>query len=304
MSILEKLRAPDMISPGISSCVGCSVELTLRTVMRLVGPNSVLAIPPGCMGGVGVVGWDTLSGARVPVFFPLLTNTASMLSGIRLAYDQQGKTDTHVVAFAGDGASVDAGFQALSGAAERNDRILYVCYDNEGYMNTGYQRSAATPKGAWTSTTPHGKLQVKKDTPRIMADHRVPYVATCSPAYMPDLAAKVEKALRNRDGLSYLHVLTPCVSGWGFPPEQSIEICRASVQTGYFPLYEVDHGTYRITADIPKPRPLREYTSRLKKFRRATEADLGGMQLLVDRQWHELKALERATQSLDSAGSN
>jgi len=293
MSILNRLSAPDMISPGISACVGCNVELTLRTVMRIVGPNSVLAIPPGCMGGVGVVGWDKLSGARVPVFFPLLTNTASMLSGIRLAYDRQGKVNTHVVAFAGDGASVDAGFQALSGAAERNDRILYVCYDNEGYMNTGYQRSAATPKGAWTSTTPHGKLQIKKDTPRIMADHRIPYVATCSPAYIPDLVTKVEKAMANRDGFSYLHVLTPCVSGWGFPPEESIEVCRSSVQTRYFPLYEVDHGRYRITVDVPKPRPLSEYVGRLKKFSRTTEAELAEMELLVKQQWQELRALER-----------
>ena len=293
MSVLDVLDRPDVISPGISACVGCSVELTLRTVMKVLGKNSVLAIPPGCMGGVGVVGWNKKSGAKIPVFFPLLTNTASMLSGLRLAYKHQGRDSIHVVAFAGDGASVDAGFQALSGAAERNDRIIYICYDNEGYMNTGYQRSGATPKGAWTSTTPYGKLQIKKDMPRIMADHRIPYVSTCSPAYMKDLVEKVEKAKRNKAGFSYLHVLNPCVGGWGFLPEESIEIARLSVKTRYFPLYEVVNGEYHITVDIPNPLPVSDYVSRLKKFSRTSEVALTEMQELIDQQWQELKALEQ-----------
>jgi len=293
MNVLDVLDQPDVISPGISACIGCNVELTLRTVMKVLGKNSVLAIPPGCMGGVGVVGWDKKSGAEIPVFFPLLTNTASMLTGLRLAYKRQGRGDIHVVAFAGDGASVDAGFQALSGAAERNDRIIYICYDNEGYMNTGYQRSGSTPKGAWTSTTPYGKLQIKKDMPRIMADHRIPYVSTCSPAYMRDLVEKVEKAKRNEAGFSYLHILNPCVSGWGFPPEESIEIARLSVKTRYFPLYEVVNGKYRITVDVPHSLPVSDYVSRLKKFSRISEPALAEMQELIDQQWQELKALEK-----------
>lgn len=295
MNVFERLEQPDQISPGISACVGCNVELTLRTVMRVIGDQSVLAIPPGCMGGVGVVGWDKLSGARVPVFFPLLTNTASMLTGIKLAQERAGRGDIRVVAFAGDGATVDAGFQALSGAAERNDRIIYICYDNEGYMNTGYQRSGATPKGAWTSTTPGGKVQVKKDMPRIMADHRIPYVATCSPAYIPDLLAKVEKAISHREGFSYLHVLNPCVSGWGFPPHRSIAIARLSVQTKYFPLYEVECGRYRITVDVPEPLPLSEYVGSLRKFSQVSEEDTRQMEAQIEQQWKELKALERVT---------
>jgi len=295
MSVLTELDRPDVISPGISACVGCNVELTLRTVMRVLGENTILAIPPGCMGGVGVVGWDKKSGARIPVFFPLLTNTASMLTGLKLAHEKAGRGDVQVVAFAGDGATVDAGFQALSGAAERNDRLIYICYDNEGYMNTGYQRSSATPKGAWTSTTPFGKLQVKKDTPRIMADHRIPYVATCSPAYIPDMITKVKKAQSHSEGFSYLHVLNPCVSGWGFAPKDSINVCRASVQTRYFPLYEVENGHYRITVDVPNPKPLKEYIGKLKKFSRTTPQDLEQMQAQIDQQWRELKALQQVT---------
>jgi pyruvate/2-oxoacid:ferredoxin oxidoreductase beta subunit len=136
----------------------------LRTVLKVLGPNTVLAIPPGCMGGVGVVGWNKRSGAKIPVFFPLLDNTASMLAGIRLAYDAKGR-DANIVAFAGDGATVDAGFQALSGVAERGDCIIYICYDNEGYMNTGYQRSSSTSKGSWTSTTPAGNASMARTSP-------------------------------------------------------------------------------------------------------------------------------------------
>ena len=144
MNVIDKLATyEDQISPGISACVGCNIELTLRTCMKVLGPNTIFAIPPGCMGGVGVVGWDKQSGAKTPVFFPLLDNVASMLAGIKLHYEHIGR-HVNVVAFAGDGASVDAGMQCLSGAAERGDKLIYICYDNEGYMNTGYQRSGST----------------------------------------------------------------------------------------------------------------------------------------------------------------
>ena len=198
MNVIEKLATyEDQISPGVSACVGCNVELTLRTCMKVLGPNTIFAVPPGCMGGVGVVGWDKESGAKTPVFFPLLDNVASMLAGIKMHYERIGRK-VNVVAFAGDGASVDAGMQCLSGAAERGDKIIYICYDNEGYMNTGYQRSGSTTKGAWTSTTPvinghGGKKQNKKDFPMIMAMHDVPYMATMSPAYIPDMVRKLEK---------------------------------------------------------------------------------------------------------------
>ena len=178
MNVIEKLATyEDQISPGVSACVGCNVELTLRTCMKVLGPNTIFAVPPGCMGGVGVMGWDKESGAKTPVFFPLLDNVASMLAGIKMHYERIGRK-VNVVAFAGDGASVDAGMQCLSGAAERGDKIIYICYDNEGYMNTGYQRSGSTTKGAWTSTTPvinghGGKKQNKKDFPMIMAMHDV-----------------------------------------------------------------------------------------------------------------------------------
>lgn len=297
MSALDLLaEREDMISPGISACVGCNVELTLRTVMKVLGPNSILAIPPGCMGGVGVVGWNKQSGAKVPVFFPLLDNTASMLAGIRLALDAKGR-DAHVVAFAGDGATVDAGFQALSGVAERGDRIIYVCYDNEGYMNTGYQRSSSTSKGSWTSTTPvskegrGGKRQHGKDFPMIMAMHDVPYVATASPAYIPDLVRKVEEAMKVKEGLAYIHVYNPCLTGWGIRAEESISVARLAVKTRFFPLYEARNRKFKITVPVPNPLPLEDYTSRIKKFSHLGPERIAELKDLAEERYRFLEAV-------------
>ena len=299
MNLVEQLhQRADMLSPGISACVGCNVELTLRTVLRILGPRTILAIPPGCMGGVGVVGWGRTTGCRVPVFFPLLTNTASMLTGIRLAYRRlyPGKP-VQVVAFAGDGASADAGFQALSGAAERGEDILYICYDNEGYMNTGFQRSGTTARFSATSTTPpgrasKGKAAERKEMALIMAAHGVSYVATASPAFPADLVHKVERA-SEATGFRYLHILNPCVTGWGFEPEESIEIARLTVQTGWFPLYEVAGGRLTLQAPVGGLRDVRELLGRLRKFRHLTDAEVEELRESVVRRYELIRALSR-----------
>ena len=299
MTVVDKLaQAEDMISPGVSACLGCNVELTLRTVFKILGPNTIFAIPPGCMGGVGVVGWDKKSGARCPVFFPLLDNTASMLAGIRLGLDVRGKKDVNVVAFAGDGATVDAGFQALSGAAERGDRILYICYDNEGYMNTGYQRSASTAKGSWTSTTPvskdgkGGKRQHRQDFPMIMAMHDIPYMATASPAFIPDLVRKVETAMQVKEGLAYIHIWNPCLTGWHIQAENSIEVARLSVTTNYYPLYEVRYRNFKINKKFKEPKPLVDMISKIGKFKHLGEKEIGELQELVDKRYAFLEGME------------
>ncbi|HOD45656.1 MAG TPA: thiamine pyrophosphate-dependent enzyme, partial [Anaerolineaceae bacterium] len=288
MNLIDKLATwEDQISPGISACVGCNVELTLRTCMKVMGPNTIFAIPPGCMGGVGVVGWDKKSGAKTPVFFPLLDNVASMLAGIKLHYEHIGR-DVNVVAFAGDGATVDAGMQCLSGAAERGDKIIYICYDNEGYMNTGYQRSGSTTKGAWTSTTPvnhsgqGGKRQNKKDFPLIMAMHDIPYMATMNPAYIPDMVRKLEKAKEIKTGLVYLHVYNPCVTGWGFQSDFSIEVSRLAVESNFAPLYEVENGKFKMSVEVRNPKPVKEFLSRFKKFSHLTDEDIQELQEWTD----------------------
>ena len=297
MKVIDKLASrEDMIAPGVTACAGCNVELTLRTMTKILGPNTILAVPPGCVGGVGVVGWDKKSGAKIPVFFPLLDNTASMLAGIRMGFNAKGR-DAHIVGFAGDGATTDAGFQALSGAAERGDRIIYICYDNEGYMNTGYQRSASTSKYAWTSTTPvgrdgkGGKSQDKKDLPLIMAMHDIPYMATASPAYIPDMVRKLERAMEVKDGLAYIHVYNPCPTGWGFRPEESIEVCRLGVQSRMFPLYESRYRSIRITHNLKSPVPISDYLSRMQKFAHLTPEQTADMQQIVDRRWLFLQAI-------------
>ncbi len=306
MSVIDLLaEREDMISPGISACVGCNVELTLRTVMKVLGPDTILAIPPGCMGGVGVVGWNKRSGAKVPVFFPLLDNVASMLAGIRLAYDAKDRK-VNVVAFAGDGATVDAGFQALSGAAERGDRIIYLCYDNEGYMNTGYQRSSSTSKGSWTSTTPvsksgkGGKRQHGKNFPMIMAMHDIPYVATASPAYIPDLVRKVEEAMKIESGLAYIHIYNPCLTGWGIKPEDSISVARLAVKTRFFPLFEARRRQFRITVPVPNPLPLTEFTSRIKKYSHLKGEEIEELRLLAESRYRFLEAAVASSGNIDA----
>ncbi|MDP3386985.1 MAG: thiamine pyrophosphate-dependent enzyme [Eubacteriales bacterium] len=298
MNLIDKLSMKeDMISPGISACVGCNVELTLRRCLQILGPNTILAIPPGCMGGVGVVGWDMKSGAKCPVFFPLLDNPASMLAGIKLHYERIGRK-VNVVAFAGDGATTDAGMQCLSGAAERGDKIIYICYDNEGYMNTGYQRSSSTTRYSWTSTTPvtqegrGGKRQNKKDFPMIMAMHDIPYMATCSPAFIPDMVKKLETAMEKQElGLAYLHVFNPCLTGWGIKTEESIDVSRLSVETNFFPLYEVIDGKFIISREYKNPKPVAEYLRKIKKFSHLNDSEIENIQLLVDQKWNRLKQL-------------
>ncbi|MCQ1530193.1 thiamine pyrophosphate-dependent enzyme [Lutispora saccharofermentans] len=298
MNVIDKLAAmEDMVSPGISACVGCNVELTLRTCMKVLGPNTIYAVPPGCMGGVGVVGWDKESGSKIPVFFPLLDNVASMLTGIKMHYERIGRK-VNVVAFAGDGATTDAGMQCLSGAAERGDKLIYICYDNEGYMNTGYQRSSATTKYSWTTTTPvsdkgrGGKRQHKKDFPMVMAMHDIPYMATCSPAFIPDMVAKLEKAIEASErGLAYIHVYNPCLTGWGIKPDTSIEVSRLAVETNFFPLYEVIDGKFFISKEYKEPKPVKEYLKHMKKFKHLNDDEIEEIQKLADKKWHRLKQL-------------
>ena len=253
MSYIDVLReAEDMVTPGMSACQGCGGELILRTVLQVSGKNTIIGIPPGCMAGAGVVGWNYSNGLKIPVHIPLLDNTASFLTGLSQMYERKGRTDVNIVAVAGDGATADCGFQSLSAAAERNEKMLYVCYDNEGYMNTGYQRSSTTTLGSKTSTTPvgsviNGKQQQQKYLPLIMSMHGIEYCATGSPSNMADLVAKIQKGLAaSKHGFAYLHVFSPCPTGWAYKPEKAIEVARKAVQCNVFPLWEMDHDGYHL----------------------------------------------------------
>lgn len=289
-------KSEDLLSPGISSCLGCMAELALRFVLRTLGKDTILAIPPGCMGGVGVVGYGMTTGAKVPVFFPLLDNVASMLSGLKREYVRKG-VEVHVVAFAGDGGTADVGFQCLSAAAERGENIIYICYDNEGYMNTGFQRSGTTPYGAWTSTTPVGKMgggkkQRNKNLPMIMAAHEIPYVATASMAYPHDFEFKLRKAMRVKEGLVYIHLFSPCPTGWKFPSEKGIEIGRLAVETNFFPLWEYDRGQFQFTHSLENPRPIKEYLQVIGKYGHLSERQVNEIKRISEERCESLKALD------------
>ena len=245
----------------------------MRHTLRRVGPETVLATPPGCVPGMGSVGFNGTTGTKVPVFHPLLTNTAAMLAGVKRQYKRVGREVT-ALAIAGDGGASDVGFQSLSGAAERGEEILFMVVDNEGYMNTGMQRSSCTPYGAWTSTTPVGKMgqgktQDAKNLPLLMVNHRCAYVATASTAYMEDLYEKLDKAIQaSKSGFAYLHVYSPCTTGWRFPTDQNMEVARKAVETNFVMLWEYNpRDGLHFTKPVDDPLPVTEYLEVMGRFR-------------------------------------
>lgn len=244
------------------------------------------------MSGVAAGAGGANTSSKIPVFRSLLANTGAMLTGIKRHYLRKGRKEIKVVAFAGDGATADCGFQALSGAAERGEPIIYICYDNEGYMNTGYQRSATTPPGAWTPTTPAGKREASKDIPMIMAMHRIPYVATANPAFLEDFLSKLTRACQVEDGLAYIHLFTPCPMGWKYPSALSLEVCRLAVETNYFPLWEAERGRFRVTVKLKGHKPIDDYLERLGKFLSLSHEGRKRLQREAEERYRRLLALE------------
>jgi len=294
----------DLFVPGLAGCQGCNTELIMRHTLRRIGPDTVLATPPGCIPGMGSVGYNGLTGTKVPVFHPLLTNTASMLAGIKRHYNRLGR-EVNAVALAGDGGTSDVGFQSLSGAAERGEQILFICVDNEGYMNTGMQRSSCTPYGAWTSTTPvgergHGKTQDAKNLPVLMMMHNCAYVATASTAFMEDFYAKLDKAIAaSKHGFAYLHVYSPCTTGWRFPSQDNIEVARMAVETNFVMLWEFDPGTgLRLTRSVDDPLAVSEYLQAQGKYRHLSPEQVAHIEAGVVKQTAFIKSLERREASV------
>jgi pyruvate ferredoxin oxidoreductase beta subunit/2-oxoisovalerate ferredoxin oxidoreductase beta subunit len=280
----------DLLCSGHAACPGCLEALSLRHVLAELGPDTVGVIPPSCLAIMA--GPQPLSGLRIPVYQPPLASSAAAASGLRRALDAQGRRDTQVAVFAGDGGTYDIGLQCLSSAAERNENILYVCFDNEGYMNTGAQKSSSTPHFARTGSTPAGKPSRKKNLMEIMAAHGVPYAATASAAYLDDLRRKVRRA-RTLRGMRFLLVLVPCLDGWGVPEDRGIELARLAVQSGVFPLYEVEDGA-RYTLNSARPtRAVREYLEAQRRYRGLAAADLAALEREVQEGWQRLEARTR-----------
>jgi pyruvate ferredoxin oxidoreductase beta subunit len=283
--------------PGHRACIGCGEALAVRLVCKALGDNVIIANATGCMEIVSSpLPWTSWS---VPWIHTLFENTAAVASGIEAGIkamarkDRYSPPDVKVVAMAGDGGTSDIGLQALSGALERGHNFLYVCFDNEAYMNTGIQRSSSTPYGAATTTSPAGKVKPgqltwKKNMAAIAVAHNIPYAATACHSYPLDLMAKVEKAVATQ-GPSYLHVLSVCPTGWRCPGEQTIKIGRLAVETGMFPLYDVENGQYKLSYDPPELRPVTDYMKLQGRFRHLSEDTVGEIQERVKMEYARLK---------------
>ncbi|MEQ1832564.1 MAG: thiamine pyrophosphate-dependent enzyme [Candidatus Eisenbacteria bacterium] len=288
IEIKDLIPHEELVAPGHLACPGCGGSLAMRLVLKALGPKTIVSLPACCW--TIVAGPYPQSSLGVPLLHAAFETAASTASGIRAALDMAGDTETTVLAWAGDGGTFDIGLQALSGAAERNEDILYVCYDNEAYMNTGIQRSSSTPWGAWTTTTPTGtpKSHPKKDIMAIMAAHGIPYGATASVAFPADLIAKVQKAKSIR-GTRFIHLLAPCPPGWRSGDDETIELARQAVHCRVFPLMEVEDGQrWRFSMDHPAE-PVAPYVRRQGRFKHLSDEQIHHIQAETDARFARLE---------------
>lgn len=288
------LTEEEFVHPGNRACSGCGLSIVYRMGLKALGKNTLLVVPPSCL--TVLQGLYPVASAKLPCINVTFASTGAAATGVRGAMKALKKDDVNVVAWAGDGGTSDIGIQSLSGACERGEEILYICYDNEAYMNTGVQRSGTTPQGVLTTTTPiKGKLQVKKDVPAIIAAHGIAYVATASAAYPLDLYDKVKKAT-SFTGPKYIHVHTPCPPGWGFEPRYTIKVGKLAVESGLFDLYEIENGEFKLTGPSQKligkeRKPVREYFAAQGRFTSLDEELVENVQVEVDSKWEGYQSL-------------
>jgi pyruvate ferredoxin oxidoreductase beta subunit len=288
----------ELFAQGHSFCIGCGEALALRLACKALGKNVIIANATGCIeictSPLPVTSW------KVPWIHTLFENTAAVISGaeaglkILMEKGKVPKRDIKYIAIAGDGGTSDIGIQALSGAFERNHDFLYLCFDNEAYMNTGIQRSSATPYGASTTTAPAGKFSIgqttwKKNMAEIAVAHNIPYVATACPSYPFDLMNKVKKGAEVK-GPAYVHIFSVCPTGWRTATDITIELGRLAVETGIFPLYEVEDGHYKLNVDRPKLRPVEEYLRPQGRYRHLPNEEIEKIQERVNEEYAKLKA--------------
>lgn len=305
ISIVEnfEIYAPKLVDKeeffcsGHRACQGCGEALAIRLMCKALGKDTVIANATGCMEVIATpypaTAWTL---PWIHVAFPCAAAVgAGVEAGLKVLRRKGVNPDRYIktVTIGGDGGTVDIGLQALSGAMERGHDMLYVCFDNEAYMNTGIQRSSATPFGASTTTAPAGKASIgnktwKKNVPEIMVAHNIPYVATASPSYPLDFMNKVKKA-RSIQGPAYIHCLSVCPTGWRAKSEECIKLGRLAVETGVFPLYEVENGVYRLTVETPDPlRPVTDYIKAQGRFRHLTPDEIRTIQRRVNLEYRKL----------------
>ena len=287
----------EILSSGHRACQGCGELLAVRQVCKAIGPDLIIANATGCLEIVTSSFPDTAW--TVPWLHVAFENAAAVASGIESAIKvlkRKGRypsnRDIKIVAFAGDGGTADIGMQALSGALERYHNFMYVCYDNEAYMNTGIQRSSSTPYCATTTTSPSGKKSKgqktnKKNLPEIAAAHNIPYVATACPSYPFDLMGKARKGV-DIEGPAYLHIFSPCPTGWRTLPDDTVKLGRLAVESGIFPLYEVVDGRYNLTYTPEKLIPVENYLKGQGRYRHLSTDDIAEIQNRVNANYEKL----------------
>jgi pyruvate ferredoxin oxidoreductase beta subunit len=288
---ISEMDREEYVLPGNTACHGCPSTVALRVVLKALEGNAILVIPASCTSVY--MGPFPHSAIKVPVFNTAFASAAATASGIKASLEMQGR-DTEVIVWAGDGGTYDIGLQALSGAAERGDDILYICYNNEIYSNTGIQRSSATPYGAWTTTTVKGKKEHKKDVSELMLAHGIPYVATASVGYLKDLYEKVRRA-REIEGFRYIEILSPCPPGWRFPMDKTIQVGKLAVESGMWILFESINGEFRFTGVSKsiaegrrKMKDLELYLLSQGRFSHLKAEDIEEIRKYVARKWEKL----------------
>jgi pyruvate ferredoxin oxidoreductase beta subunit len=283
------LPEDELVHPGNRACAGCGLSIVYRIGLKALGRDTILVVPPSCL--TVLQGLYPIAATQLPCLNVTFASTAAAATGVLGALKAQNRESTIVAAWAGDGGTSDIGIQALSGACERGENFIFICYDNEAYMNTGVQRSGTTPQGVITTTTPFsGKAQKKKDVPSIIAAHGIDYVATASAAYPLDLYDKIVKA-KTIQGPKYIHIHTPCPAGWGFNPRYTVKIGKLAVETGLYDLYEIENKQWRLTGAskklIGKKRtPVKEYFNTQNRFKALSDEKISDIQKEVDAKWN------------------
>jgi len=283
------LTEAEYLLPGNRTCPGCALSLAYRHILKALEGQVIVTVPASCL--TVLHGMYPITSVTIPCVNTPFASTGASATGLVAGLKALGKKGLTVLACAGDGGTHDIGIQALSGAAERQNDFIYICYDNEGYMNTGNQRSSSTPLGATSGTTPIlGKQQNPKDMTAIMEAHGIPYVATANASYPLDIYEKVRKA-KTLEGTRFIHIFTPCPPGWQFPFSDTIKIGELAVETGLVVLYEVEDGNFRLTsasesiARRGKLRPVREYLMKQGRFESITEEQIKKVQDGVNARW-------------------
>ena len=284
--MVKTTRPVEVLRRGHMACPGCGLALGMRMVLRTMGPRTVVVIVPSCVAVTS--GPFPYTALGVPAFHSAFEIAAPTAAGIAAALTVQGKGDIPVLAFAGDGGTFDIGLQSLSGAADRNEDFIYVCMDNEAYMNTGIQVSSATPRYTWTGTSPTGNTRRKKQIMEIMAAHRMPYAATASIAFPEDLTEKIQKA-KKIEGTRFIHMLSPCTTGWRIGEDMAVKVAMMSVETNVFPLYEIEDGLKYTINYYSRDLAVEKYLMIQGRYKHLKTDQIRTIQAETDRAWADLQ---------------